>query len=234
MLSPEDFDELETLLESLRSRLKVTPHWEYCEGFMAALVCCRRRIEPDEYLSVLFTADGARLPLETVFADALQQQRFLALWQRRWQTVMQALDTKVTALDDPAAYQPRVLPGTSFAQLWALGFMAAVQAWPEEWAGPRNKAAQHWRSATQTLVLALTDEDAGPLTLHAFADAQGEPTVSAARMTAFADARWAVYNMRELWRQLGPRVETVHAAVAPGRNAACVCGSRKKFKRCCG
>lgn len=234
MLSPEEFHELETLLDGVRRRLKVTPHWEYCEGFMAALVCCRRHIEPDEYLSVLLTADGARLPLETVFADAGQQQRFLALWLRRWQTVMQALDTKVSALDEPGAYQPRVLPAPSFAQLWALGFMAAVNAWPEEWAGPRNKAAQHWRSATQTLVLALTEDDTEPHTLHAFTDAEGPPTVSVTRMKAFADAIWAVYNMRELWRQLGPRIETVHAAVTPGRNAACGCGSGKKFKRCCG
>jgi uncharacterized protein len=233
MLGPEEFQELETLLDGVRARLKVTPHWEYCEGFMAALVCCRRTMEPEEYLRVLFTADGARLPLDTVFADAARQQRFLELWRSRWQTVRQALDTKVSGLDDPGAYQPRVLPGPSFAQLWALGFMAAVQAWPEEWAGPRNKAAQHWRSATQTLVLALTDEDTGPLVLHAFADAEGEPTVSVLRMKAFADAIWAVYNMRELWRQLGPRIETVHAPAAPGRNDPCHCGSGKKFKKCC-
>ena len=27
-------------------------------------------------------------------------------------------------------------------------------------------------------------------------------------MKAFGDAIWAVYNMRDTWRQLGPRVET--------------------------
>jgi uncharacterized protein len=234
MLIPEEFSELEALLDGLRSRLKVTPHWEYCEGFMAALVCCRRSIAPEEYLSVLLTTDGARLPLDTVFGHAAQQQRFLELWTRRWQDVRQALDTKVSALDDPAAYQPRVLPAPSFAQLWALGFMAAVQAWPEEWSGPRNKAAQHWRSATLTLVLALTEDDTGPLTLHAFVDAEGPPSVSEQRMQAFADAIWAVYNMRDLWRQLGPRIETHRAGATPGRNESCVCGSGKKFKKCCG
>jgi uncharacterized protein len=234
MLSDADFDALESLLDTLRSRLKVTPHWEYCEGFMAALVCCRRSIAPEEYLPVLLTTDGARLPLEAVFANAPDQQRFLELWQRRYQAVMQALDTQVTSLDDPTAYQPRLMPAPSFAQLWALGFMAAVQAWPEEWAGPRNKAAQHWRSATQTLVLALTDDDTEPHTLHAFVEDMGPPTVSAARMQAFTDAIWAVYNMRTLWRQLGPRVQTHRASATPGRNDACGCGSGKKFKRCCG
>jgi uncharacterized protein len=234
MLSDDEFDELEALLDGLRSRLKVTPHWEYCEGFMAALVCCRRSIPPDEYLPVLLTADGNRRPLDSVFEDAAQQQRFLSLWLRRHGAVVQALDTRVTSLDDPAAYQPRLLPAPSFAQLWALGFMAAVQAWPEEWTGPRNKAAQHWRSATQTLILALTDEDTEPHTLHAFIEEDGPPTVSAQRMQAFTDAIWAVYNMRDLWRQLGPRIQTHHAHATLGRNEVCGCGSGKKFKRCCG
>jgi uncharacterized protein len=113
--------------------------------------------------------------------------------------------------------------------------MAAVNAWPEEWAGPRNKAAQHWRGTTLDLLQALTLDDTDPPTLSAFADAQdGPPTVSEKRMRAFGDAIWAVYNMRDTWRQLGPRIETVHAPAAPGRNDPCSCGSGKKYKKCCG
>ncbi|MBT9549400.1 MAG: SEC-C domain-containing protein [Hydrogenophaga sp.] len=59
--------------------------------------------------------------------------------------------------------------------------------------------------------------------------------MSAARMKAVGDAIWAVYNLRETWKSLGPRVETVkHAAAAPERNDVCSCGSGKKFKKCCG
>ena len=249
-LIASEFAELEGMLNTLRLRLKVTPCWEFCEGFMAALICCRRAMEPDEYLPVLLTADGTRLPLNTVFADTALQQRFVQLWLQRWQAVVRALDTKVTSLDDPAAYQPEVVDaraaltpaqtsaGThlpSFGQLWALGFMAAVNAWPQEWAGPRNKAAQHWRSTTLDLLQALTQDDDERPTLSAFADAQdGPPTVSEERMRAFGDAIWAVYNMRDTWRALGPRVETVRGLAAPGRNDPCRCGSGKKFKKCCG
>jgi uncharacterized protein len=82
---------------------------------------------------------------------------------------------------------------------------------------------------------ALTLPDTGAPTLHAYEDQQGPPRVSAARMKAVGDAIWAVYNLRETWKRLGPRVETVkHAAAAPGRNDACPCGSGKKFKKCCG
>ena len=113
--------------------------------------------------------------------------------------------------------------------------MAAVNAWPEEWAGPRNKAAQHWRGTTLDLLQALTLDDNDTPTLWAFADAQaGAPSGSEQRMWAFGDAIWAVYNMRDTWRQLGPRVETVRVPPPPGRNDPCHCGSGKKFKKCCG
>jgi uncharacterized protein len=210
--------------------------WEFCEGFMAALICCRRPMQPEEYLPVLLTADGAPQPLQGLFEQPAQQQRFLHLWMRRSAVVTQALDRKITALDAPGAYQPQVLEArAAFGQRWAQGFMAAVNAWPEEWAGPRNKAAQHWRNTTLDLLQALTQDDTDPPTLCAFADDEGgPPTVSARRMRAFGDAIWAVYNMRDTWRQLGPRVQTVHALAAPGRNDACPCGSGKKFKKCCG
>jgi len=58
--------------------------------------------------------------------------------------------------------------------------------------------------------------------------------VSQTRMNALADAIWAVYNMRQMWRSLGPRIETVHAAHTPGRNDPCSCGSGQKYKKCCG
>jgi uncharacterized protein len=254
-LNASEFAELEGMLDTLRLRLKLTPRWEFCEGFMAALICCRRPMGPQEYLPVLLTTDGTLLPLETVFADAILQQRFIHLWTQRWAAVVLALDTKVSSLEDPAAYQPEVVDARaalaaesaaqhatawadhlpSFGQLWALGFMAAVNAWPQEWAGPRNKAAQQWRETTLDLLQALTRDDHDVPTRSPFSDDEDGPhTVSEQRMRAFGDAIWAVYNMRDTWRTLGPRVETVRTAGTPGRNDPCNCGSGKKFKKCCG
>ena len=34
----------------------------------------------------------------------------------------------------------------------------------------------------------------------------------------------------EMWRALGPRIETVRKAATPGRNDPCFCGSGKKHK----
>jgi uncharacterized protein YecA (UPF0149 family) len=115
------------------------------------------------------------------------------------------------------------------------GFKAAVRAWPEEWAGSRNKQAIQWRTAALAVMEALTRNDTDPPTLLAFIDdPDAPPTVSERRMQAFGDAIWAVYNMREMWRSLGPRIETVHKVATPGRNEPCACGSTKKFKKYCG
>ena len=58
--------------------------------------------------------------------------------------------------------------------------------------------------------------------------------MSEQRLNDFADVLWAVYDLREVWRQIGPRVETVHRTETPGRNDLCSCGSGKKYKKCCG
>jgi uncharacterized protein len=252
-LSSQDFDELDEILDDLRTRYDETPQWEFCEGFMAALVCCRRLILPSEYFPVLLDIDGIADKEAGSFADAAQHQRFLSLWMRRWNEVAQTLSAEVESLDDEAAYQPEVmdvrgavaaLPPEeradmegeelpSFAQVWALGFMFAVENWPEEWAAPRDKDAAKWLDGALEAIVAMTEDDTGKPEIAVFSD-DGPPTVSLARLNAFGDAIWAVYDLRELWRNVGPRVETVRKEVTPGRNDLCHCGSGKKYKKCHG
>ena len=253
-VSPEEFDEIDAILDDLRTRNDETPQWEFCEGFLAALVCCRRVILPSEYLDVLLgIGEDVQESSEGSFADAAQAQRFMQLWIKRWNEVTTALDTEVKALDDEAAYQPEVmdvrgaiasLPEAeraevpdneipAFAQVWALGFMFAVENWPQEWAAPRDKDAAKWLDASLQSIVALTEDDEGVPDVSPFSE-DGPPSMSTARLNAFADAVWAVYDLREIWRSIGPRVETLRKAETPGRNDACSCGSGKKFKKCCG
>src|SRR5450830_708924 len=253
-LSPQEFDEIDAILDELRTRYDETPQWEFCEGFMAALICCRRLIPPSEYLPVLLAIGINGEEDEGSFADEAQLQRFFELWTRRWNEVAQALNAEVDALDDEAAYQPEVmdvrgavaaLPEEeraaladdevpSFGQVWAIGFMFAVESWPEEWTAPRNKEAVKWLNAALEVIVALTEDDNEPPTMSAFDDGEGIPTLSLKRMNNFADAIWAVYNLREMWKSIGPRVQTIHKVATPGRNDPCSCGSGKKYKKCCG
>ncbi len=255
-LSPEEFDEMDAILDDLRQRFEETPQWEFCEGFMAALVVCRRPIPLEEYLPVLLDTDGSDVGADadqSTFADAAQYTRFMELWQRRWSDVEQSLAVDVKSLDDERAYHPEVmdvrgavaaLPEAeraqmadealpSFAQVWAVGFMYAVENWPDEWQPPRDKEARKWLDDALQRMVALTEDDTDEPTLSVFDD-EGVPTVSVNRFNAFADAVWAVYDLRELWRNIGPRVETVHKEATPGRNDPCFCGSGKKYKKCHG
>ncbi len=255
-LPPEAFDELDAILDDLRTRYDETPQWEFCEGAMAALVCCRRAIPVEEYLPVLLglPVEGSAPDAEDgSFADAAQQQRFMDLWQHRWQEVAAALDADVRNLEDDQAYHPEVLDVRGsvaaldeaeraemasetlpyFAQVWALGFMFVVESWPEEWAAPRDKEAAGILNAALDAIVAITEDDTGKPTLSVFSE-DGPPSVSQQRLNAFGEAIWAVYDLRELWLSFGPRVETVRKEATPGRNDLCHCGSGKKFKKCHG
>ncbi len=190
----------------------------------------------------------------------------MALWMRRVAEVTAALDAEeVRNLSDEKAYSPEVLdvrgmmlslspeeraealqgeeeegPLPAFGQVWALGFMFAVESWPEEWVAPaKDKEAIKALDAGLEAIVALTEDDTGPAEVSAYGpDEEGgeelPPSMSMARMEAFGEALWAVYDLRALWRSIGPRVETVRVEATPGRNDACPCGSGKKYKKCHG
>ena len=252
----EAFDELDAILDDLRSRYDETPQWEFCEGFMAAVLCSRRPIAADEYLSVLLAipADGEAPDEEGgSFANPAQRARFLQLWQQRWTEVATALDAEVDTLEDEHCYHPEVMDTRgaiadmppeeqaafkdedlpAFAQVWALGFMFAVESWPDEWMAPRDKDAAKWLDGALQAVVAMTEDDEGQPEVSPLSE-EGKPSTSIARINAFGEAIWAVYDLRELWKTMGPRVEPIRKQATPGRNDACPCGSGKKFKKCCG
>jgi uncharacterized protein len=58
--------------------------------------------------------------------------------------------------------------------------------------------------------------------------------VSEDRLGLFGAAHRAVYDLRQMWRSMGPRVDPIRKAPEPGRNDPCPCGSGKKYKKCHG
>ena len=93
-----------------------------------------------------------------------------------------ALNADVETLDDTRAYQPEVMdlrgaiaalpeaqraemadaPVPSFGQIWAIGFMYAVESWPEEWVPPRDKEAAKVLDAALECIVAVTEDDTEP------------------------------------------------------------------------
>lgn len=242
-LGPEDFDAQDAVLDALREHDEEIPQWEFCEGFLAALVCSRRAIPPEEYWPVLLGESF----------KPMAHMEFVMRWKQRWAEVAQALDADVETLEDERSYQPEALDtrgavlalpdqerdGTdiaslpSFAQVWAIGFMYAVETWPEDWKAPRDPDAADMLDGALDAIVALTEDDRAPPSVSMYSE-DGPPSVSEQRLDDYGAAIWAVYDLRQLWRTLGPRIEAVRRPDTPGRNDPCHCGSGKKFKKCHG
>ncbi|MEG1455251.1 MAG: UPF0149 family protein, partial [Comamonas sp.] len=101
-LDGDALEELDLILEDLRSRGDEVPQWEFCDGFLTALVCTRRPIEAAEYLPMLLgdgealdVAQGQPLPKLDVFKDEAQQARFMELFELRMAEVREQLGTEV-------------------------------------------------------------------------------------------------------------------------------------------
>ena len=259
-LSNEQLEELDALLDELRTRGDEIPQWEFCDGFLTALVCTRRPIAAAEYMPMLLgdgealqVAEGQPLPKLEVFKDEAQQARFMELFELRLAEVREQLDADIKSLADDAAFQPEaldtrgaiaILPEAeqaelageevpSFSQVWALGFMFVVENWAEEWAAPRDKEAAQWLDAAMEFIVNLTEDDTDEPALNLY-DEAGPASTSQERVDAFGEAIWAVYDLYRLWKSMGPRQETIVKGEQPGRNDPCPCGSGKKFKQCCG
>jgi len=242
-LTPEDFDALDAELDLLRESDDEIPQWEFCEGFLVALVCMRREVPPEEYWPVLLGDDFR----------PMQHMEFVWRWRRRWQEIARALDAPVELLEDERTYHPEALdvrggilslPAEervesdldqlpAYAQVWALGFMYAVESWPEDWEPPRDPDAAEMLDAALEDIVALTEGDTGEPAVSMLSE-EGPPSVSNERLDTLAAGIWAVYSLRQVWRSLGPRVAPVRKAPEPGRNDPCPCGSGKKYKKCCG
>ena len=261
-LSNDALDELDAMLDDIRSRNEETPQWEFCDGFLTALMCTRRPIDVAEWLPMLLgdgleildAPIGEPLPYQAeIFKDEAQQTRFLELCQLRLDEIAFQLDTETDALDSDDAFQPEcmdmrgailMLPEAeraemdgqdipSFGQVWALGFMFAVENWPEDWAVPRDKDAAKWIDDSLEKLVALTEDDTGKPTVNLYED-EGPASTSKDRVENMGEAIWACYDLRQIWKSFGPRVETVRKEAEPGRNDACACGSGKKYKKCHG
>ena len=97
----DDYDALDAILDDLRTRGEDVPQWEFCEGAMAALLCTRRLVLPDEFLPLLLGTGDSQPECGHVgeegdpwFADEAQQAAvFMTLWTRRWNEIVAASST---------------------------------------------------------------------------------------------------------------------------------------------
>lgn len=275
-LSDEEFDTLEDILRDISTREAEVTTWEYLDGVLAGLVCCRDPISDAEAIDFFFPEFEDEAPL---FADAAQKDLFLFLWQRRRAEIAYALSMDIERLTDEEKFQPYAadvlgawltmkadeeeakseqtdeakddtkndtndesgnatpeqdtpdLP--SYGQMWAMGFMTAVETWPDAWATPRHPETAEWFDDALDDIVAMTEDDDAPPIVN-FCDSDGPPSVSRARVEQFRAMVWALYDLYQIARRIGPRQLPLVKPPKLGRNDPCWCGSGKKYKKCHG
>jgi uncharacterized protein len=154
------------------------------DGFCAALLVGRERIETAAWLRVIF---GPSLPTTPIGLGAVQAvlehheavRRMLALdGGRRWQPLYLRTDN-----------------GTVIAQPWAAGFMFAVKRWPAAWR-PMFERGDHVALMLPIIACDATEEVERLL--------RGQPDKLAHAAQAYHHIPEAVRAIRAYWQQHKP------------------------------
>jgi uncharacterized protein len=212
-LSDAEVDALADLVDLIDERTEVPISLEGMDGFITALLCSPKAIPPEAYFPVLFErADG----LDSVFEETSDQARFLALFERRRNEIARALAAPVENLADPKALSPLIMDWNGlladlppaearrlqeagippYAQLWAAGFLLAVEHWEDDWELPAGSKDE-----------AFVDEMLDPFyILAAPLDELTPDERTARREDHVALALWGAYELREFWLDRGQGV----------------------------
>lgn len=215
-LSEAEIDELADFIDLIDEHSEVPLSLEGVDGFVTALACGPRTVATDECLPILLDrVEG----LEGVFEDRALEARFRELFERRRESLARTLAAPVESLADPRALAPLLtdwdgllatLPKAAaaelradgvplHAQLWAGGFLLAVEYWEDDWALPEDSKDE-----------AFVDEKLEPFyVLTAPEDELSPEEREASRDDLLAQAIWGAYDLCEFWRDRG------HAAARP-------------------
>jgi uncharacterized protein len=227
-LSEADFDRLDRALAQ-RPEEMGDLSLSAADGFIAGVALSPEFIAPREWMAALFgEAEGE---------DKAEAAAVSALAWRRHNAILAGLRA--------GAFEPlleRDEDGWALGEIWAEGFLMAMDLRPESW----EPILAHPAAAELMLpVLALGD----PRTLADIEPRKAKRSREAARLTALLPiALPALERIADALRE-GRGLEAPDEAVlrairepaaqersAPkaGRNDPCPCGSGLKFKKCCG
>ena len=239
-LSDDELAAYSDLIQDISERADLPLSLEGIDGFVTALIVAPRPVPPEEYFPVLLGEAGMG-----VFQNDAEQRLFMDCFNRRWHEITRALSAPVENLADPKALAPLImdwegllaeLPAReaselkaqdlpSYGQMWAAGFLLAVEHWEADWALPPD-------SKDETFVDACLDP------FYALITPEEDWTPEERKLNRdehVASAIWGAYDLREFWLDRGfAPTSPVRKTPEPGRNDPCPCGSGKKFKKCCG
>ena len=226
---------------------------EWADGYLTALAAGPRAIGIDEWLSRMCGDAFGRCFADP--ADAAAAHGALAA-RARW--LSRQLDPE-RLLDAPEAMHLAPYIGTWDADSRALavaegvvpagaeGLLVSGAEWSRGFADAMTDFAGDWSPTIDAEEQALFEDlklqvavlgwsaDGAEMQIHLATFKNDEGFDGPPDRDALIDiACSAVQDLRVWWLDHGTKPATVHAALRPGRNQPCHCGSGKKFKKCHG
>ena len=212
-------DQLEEYLNSDRSPPDSMQLSEL-DGFLTGLAVGPSVVMPSEWLPSVWRGE------EPTFADDNETRAVLGGMMSRYNDILRGIEN---GTPDPIFWESGEIV---IAADWAEGFFDAMKLRWEEWQ-PLFRSKKH--ADILFPVLALCGDENGD-SLLGF-DAETEDKVIDAVTPAIPEA---IVEIAAFWRRRKPSSGGIiidSPATGPvkvGRNAPCLCGSGKKFKKCCG
>jgi uncharacterized protein len=215
-LNGEEIDWLEGFFAHVRAR----GLFEIIDGFFCGLIVGPGVAKPGEYLRMIWGRDTEGQPAEPRYENTAQEQYVANLLTRHWNTIARRLEGHYLhslMLDETNELR---------AKYWSAGFFAAIAGRSEEWL--RRRPGDDLIATLITGLMGLADREqilSRKLNLRQRAMlVEMMPTMLERTYDFWHEARDPLVQPR--------RFERLDLKFP--RNAACPCGSGKKFKRCCG
>ncbi len=187
------------------------------DGFLTAIISGPRVITPSEWLPVVWGE------FEPKWASTEEAEAIVSLVLRHMNGIV------ATLTEAPREFEPIVLEveegegTTTSVEEWCIGYMKGV-----------GMAADAWRQAGQEVMEML-------FPIMVFTSEEGRNRLAELDTDELATLKrsipTAVRKLHAFWMARGPLGVTVEPFVYTepkvGRNDPCICGSGKKFKKCC-
>jgi uncharacterized protein len=201
---------------------------EELDGFVAGILVCPEMIPPSDWLPLVWNSEGSSDP---VFKNLAHANKVMGLVMEYYNQVALAL------FEQPDSYAPLFPVDTRnddvIWEVWIEGFDKAAKLRPQAWlplAAADTRTAEAWRGLMKLAELARAELRVSAEQYRALS--AGAPEKIAGWVLDLNDWRLAQYQPPPSLRTGARPFASASAKV--GRNAACPCGSGKKYKRCCG
>ena len=182
------------------------------DGFLTAIAVGPELVMPSEWLPVIWGDD------EPVFTDEAEMQAVLGGILSRYNQIRHEI---TNGTFEPILWSDA--DGTPIGTDWAEGFMQGVGLRATKW----ERLFRSEDGADLIFpILALCGDENGESLLGI--EPEDEDRIMAEAATLLPDCAMAI---DDYWRRRRP---VPGATKKPGRNDPCPCGSRNKFKKCCG